>query len=742
MSRLFSKRLGHWALLAIICSLVVNLGQPVSRSAAAAPAAVLPAPDLSQLPALIAEAQQNGSARVIVSFRLSGPLKLGKQASKTEIRAQQTLIQQTRAAFVQVLSGHHVKVKAGQDWVFPAIALSADSATLQQLAQSPLISGISADHLSKITDQGGDSLLGTPATWNAGFSGQGQTVAILDTGVQSSHPFFGNRVVAEACYSTNDPTQNYSSLCPNGQPSQGGSGAGEPCPATIYGCEHGTHVAGIAAGNGLNLSGVNYAGVAINANIMAVQIFTRVGTAQAGYGLSAFDSDIISGLSWVATQSSSFNIAAVNLSLGNGVIYNNSTSCDQVDPSLKNAIDSLRTINIATVIAAGNDGSSTGISYPGCISSAISVGAVDNQDNIQTSFSNSGVSATGVSLPSLLAPGAGVYSSLPGNTYGVLSGTSMATPYVTGAIAVLKSEKPGATVDQMLGILKNTGRLLADTTRNQSVSARVQLDAAAAAFVPRSKTIGVFRNNVFYLRNSNTTGIGDETVPFGFGSANYPVVGDWTGSGIDRIGIYDQSKALFVICTAANSVDCAYTKAGSYFQFSLGLPGDQPLAGRWVVRDSYANNAAPMISGTPSDGVGVFRPSNGLIYLKNSFTGGNADYTMVLGIPGDIGIVGDWNGDGTSTPGVYRPPSSVYYLANSVCNCSVAGDIQFSYGLPYNSPIVGNWVGSPTSQGIGVGLYRPADGYFYLRNTLTSGFADTAFYYGLPADMPVSGHWR
>ncbi len=746
MFQFISKRLGRLALISIACGLIITFGQLPTLSAAAPDAIsvpdVLTPPDLSQLPALMAEAQQNGTAKVIVGFRLKASLKIG---SNTEMQGQQSLIQQTRSAFVKFLSGHNVKIKAGSDWVFPAIALSVDSAALQQLAQSPLISGISADHVLQISDTAGNALLGIPATWNLGYTGQSQTVAILDTGVQENHPFFGNRVVAEACFSTSDAT--YHSFCPNGQTTQYGLGAAAPCPSNITGCEHGTHVAGIAAGNGLIPGGVGYAGVAINANIMAVQIFSKAPGVGETFAAAALDSDIISGLNWVASQYKSFNIAAVNLSLGDGTIHTG--TCDDRDSSLTAAIASLRSVNIATVIAAGNDYSSTGLSYPACISSAISVGAVNNLDAIQ-GFSNSGVSG-GVSLPSLLAPGYGVNSSLTGGTYGSLSGTSMATPYVTGTIAVLKSEKPGATVDQLLGILQNTGRLLTDS-RNGAISSRVQVDAAVAAFVPKHKTIGVFRynatdGNVFYLHNSNVPGpngvtYADETVTFGFGNTNYPVVGDWTGSGVDRIGIYDQSKGLFVLCMAADSTGCAYTKPGSYQQFSLGLPGDQPMSGRWGVRDTYTDNGSePTVTGYPNDGVGVFRPSNGLIYLKSNFTSGYADYTMVLGIPGDVGVVSDWNGDGMGTPGVYRPSNSVFYLSNSICNCSVYGDFQFTYGLPYNSPVAGNWTGSPTSQNVGVGLYRPSDGYFYLRNTLTSGYADIAFYYGLANDLPVSGRW-
>src|SRR2546425_12543627 len=95
----------------------------------------------------------------------------------------------------------------------------------------------------------------------------------------------------------------------------------------------------------------------------------------------------------------------------------------------KTIIDNLRSAGIATVIAAGNAGATNAISVPGCISSAISVGATTKTDDV-ASYSN--VS----SFMSLFAPGSSIYSSLTGGGFGYLSGTSMATPHVTGAWAV------------------------------------------------------------------------------------------------------------------------------------------------------------------------------------------------------------------------------------------------------------------------------------------------------------------
>ncbi|MHB8628585.1 MAG: CHAP domain-containing protein [Aggregatilineales bacterium] len=228
-------------------------------------------------------------------------------------------------------------------------------------------------------------------------------------------------------------------------------------------------------------------------------------------------------------------------------------------------------------------------------------------------------------------------------------------------------------------------------------------------------TVGVFRNGTFYLRNAN----GGTDTFFAFNPAGkpYPIVGDWTGIGIDTVGVYDQNNGLF-------SLRNTNTAGVPDEQFVLGVPNDQPIVGRWSASLTH-------------DGTGIFRPSNGLIYLRNTLTTGYADETMVLGIPGDIGMAGDWTNQGFSSPGVYRSSNQTMYLSNQVCNCAVYADITFNYSAgPNTLPLVGDWTASGQ---VGVGLFTA--GAFYLRNTLTTGPADIAFAYGISGDFPVAGHW-
>ncbi len=240
----------------------------------------------------------------------------------------------------------------------------------------------------------------------------------------------------------------------------------------------------------------------------------------------------------------------------------------------------------------------------------------------------------------------------------------------------------------------------------------------------RTDTIGVFRSGTFYLRLHNSTGFADINIAFNPATKPYPIVGDWAGAGLDTVGVLDQNNGAFYLCNANDSATCA--APFNVQSFTFGNPNDIPLSGLWT-------------TGFTHFGVGVFRPSNGLIYLKNNLTTGFADYTMVMGIPGDVGLAGDWNGDGLDSPGVYRPSTQQFFLTDQVCNCSVFGNYQFQYGVAGDSPVIGDWIGQGHD---GVGLFRQSNGFTYLRNSLTIGFADITFTYGIAGDVPVAGHWQ
>lgn len=431
--------------------------------------------------ALVAQAQARGAVRVIVGVRAA--FQPEGRLSVRAARAQRASIAQAQDALLAQLAAHNPRV-LHKFTTIPYLALSVNANALTALAALPNVTSIREDKPRAPSLADSTALIGAPTAWASGYSGAGQVVAILDTGVDSAHAFLFPKVISEACYSTTDTYYGSSSLCPGGVPESTAPGSATYCDLTISGCYHGTHVAGIAAGR--DPGGVGFSGVARDANIIAIQIFSRFDSATyCGWSTPcalAYDSDIIKGLERVYDLRNTYAMAAANLSLG-GDLYSDQATCDATFPDYKNAIDNLRSVGIATIIAAGNDYSAGGIEAPGCISSAISVGSTLDGgaggtpvDTI-SSFSNS------ASFLSLLAPGQIILSAYPGGSYVYVSGTSMATPHVTGAWAILKSRSPITTVEQVLYALTSTGVPIPDP-RNGITKPRIQVDRALGAIPP------------------------------------------------------------------------------------------------------------------------------------------------------------------------------------------------------------------------------------------------------------------
>ncbi|MCG6966469.1 MAG: S8 family serine peptidase [Chromatiaceae bacterium] len=363
----------------------------------------------------------------------------------------------------------------------PFLAMEVDQQALDDLLRDSEVASVEEDRIHFPLLASSSAVIGDDDLAARGFTGSGMAVAVLDSGVDTTHAFLNSAVVSEACFSTTYAPHNATSLCPDGSDEQIGTGAGINCNTGLSGCDHGTHVAGIAAGNGAS-GGTSYSGIARDANVIAIQVFSRFDDGSGPY-IAAYTSDIVAGLSRVLELSEDptlgAQIVAANLSLGGG-FHTSAIACDNSNPSTKAVIDQLRAAGIATVVAAGNDSNATGMSAPGCISSAISVGATLDSDAV-AGFSNS------ASWLSLFAPGVSIDSSVPGGGYARKSGTSMATPHVTGALAAVRAAalalRPGPlpTLEETLASLSNMGVPVADS-RNGAVVPRIQLDAAIDTF--------------------------------------------------------------------------------------------------------------------------------------------------------------------------------------------------------------------------------------------------------------------
>ena len=426
---------------------------------------------------LLATAQGSGTVRLIVG--VNQPFIPLGGLSSTQASEQQASISAAQESLLSDLNAYKLSNVSKFSYI-PYVSLSVDPAALKVLLASPQVTSVEEDRPVPATlDLNWNvSRIGSPSAWGRGYTGSGWTVAILDTGVQKTHPFLSGKVVSEACYSSTGSGSGYtySSLCPSGASSSTAANSALPygtgvCPSGD--CDHGTHVAGITAGH-LSTNTLN--GVAKSANILAVQVFSRFDN-YSGCGGSpcalTWTSDWIKGLERVYALRSIYKIASVNMSFGGGGY---TTTCDSASPSAKTAIDNLRSANIASVIASGNSWYYDSIGFPACISTAISVGATTDTDEVAY-YSNS------ASFLSLLAPGSSIYSSIPYSSYATWDGTSMATPHVAGAWAILKQRKPTASVAQILAALQYGGKAITDA-RNNITKKRINVNNALNYFYP------------------------------------------------------------------------------------------------------------------------------------------------------------------------------------------------------------------------------------------------------------------
>lgn len=421
-------------------------------------------------------AMRNGTVRVIVGLRV--PFAPAMSLSAAEARQQHAEIATAATAVRRRLAPAIARApdRARSFDSIPFLALDVTPAELDSLAVDPQVLSITEDMTLHASLLESAPLIRAPEAWAAGFTGKGQTVAVIDTGVEKSHRFLSGKVVSEACYTDR--------ACPGGGSSATGSGSARPCSSSD--CDHGTHVAGIVAGK--LASGLS--GIAPDANIIAIQVFTPISSSNSTSAMS----DVLKGLERVYALRDSFDIAAVNMSLGSLVTF--SSACDAYLPAMAAMIDQLKTAGIATVVSSGNGGSANGISLPACMSGAISVGSVSDRN--WGTCAGSGIApaptapdqvacySNSAGMLSLLAPGSHISSSVTGGGFGSKHGTSMAAPHVAGAFAVLAEKSSTASVAELLSALRTTGKSVADY-RNGRVTPRIDVKAALDA-LPESTT--------------------------------------------------------------------------------------------------------------------------------------------------------------------------------------------------------------------------------------------------------------
>jgi len=335
-------------------------------------------------------------------------------------------------------------------WQFrdiPFLTLEVDRSQLRRVLLDPAVVSVQEDTVAQPMLKDSTDVIQADQVWNMSPSlrGKGQAIAILDTGSNHERMLKG-RIVAGGCFSSSYWYYPSESLCVGGASSRTGLSAGSNCPTTVGGCDHGTHVATIAAGDDGSLRGV-----ARDADIIRVQVFSKFTSSYwcGGYApcVMSYGSDQVRGLEYVYSLRNTFDIAAVNMSLGGGYY---SSACDSSAPAIASIINRLTNAGIAVVIAAGNSGMNGYISYPACIHNAIAVGSSTKTDGLSY-FSNHSP------LIDLLAPGHSITAGVPSRSYRRMSGTSMAAPHVAGAFALLRSYDPNASVSQLQTALACSG---------------------------------------------------------------------------------------------------------------------------------------------------------------------------------------------------------------------------------------------------------------------------------------------
>jgi Subtilisin-like serine proteases len=327
------------------------------------------------------------------------------------------------ASYIEASEGRvHREMK-----LFPVVVVEVPYSALELMTYSPHIRKIWHDvKVRTLLDIAVPTAGGLKAR-DLGFTGKDVTVAVIDTGI-FPHPdliYPESRIVAWHDL-VNDRSTPYDD---NG---------------------HGTHVSGIIAGNGSASRG-KYVGMASEAKLVGVKALNKDGEGNT--------SDVISALEWCMDNQKTYNIRAINLSLGSAA-----QESAREDP-LCRAVSAAWASGIVVCVAAGNDGPNVRtINTPGITANAITVGNLDDKgtedlsDDVISDSSSRGPTIDNSTKPDLLAPGTNITSLRAGGGYRSLSGTSMATPMVTGAVAQILQKSPNFKPDQVKTMLQRNAR--------------------------------------------------------------------------------------------------------------------------------------------------------------------------------------------------------------------------------------------------------------------------------------------
>ena len=351
----------------------------------------------------------------------------------------------------------------------------ADARAIEALMSDPEVVSIDIDRIAYPAITQGGALVGASIVQSLGVTGSGVTVAVIDTGIDTDHPDLASSLIAEACFCDDAPGPF--GCCPGGGDTQTGAGAAEDDVG------HGTGSAGVIVS-----SSVTNMGIAPDASIVAVKV---IGAAGAGNF-----SDVADGLDWVITNHATYGIKIVNLSLGDGVAYDNAAASPCTGSNTADAIAQLKDLGVSVFVASGNEGFDNGISFPACVPEAFSVGGVYDAmfESVswcgatcsitlctdQPAFADSFVCHTNSgSLLDILAPHYQATVPMIGGGTRNLGGTSISSPYAAGQAALLLEADASLTPDQILSSLEIGAPMVTNPDNGLSFP-RTRVDLAVA----------------------------------------------------------------------------------------------------------------------------------------------------------------------------------------------------------------------------------------------------------------------
>ncbi|MEE1741880.1 S8 family serine peptidase [Streptomyces sp. BE147] len=394
--------------------------------------------------------------------------------------------------------------------------------------------------------------IGAPAAWKAGYTGKGVKIAVLDTGVDATHPDLKDQILASKNFTASPDTKDR--------------------------VGHGTHVSSIAAGTGARSAG-KFKGVAPDAKLLEGKVLDDDGFGD--------DSGILAGMEWAVAQGADI----VNLSLGG-------SDTPEIDP-LEAAVDKLSADKgVLFAIAAGNEGDGAGtVGSPGSADAALTVGAVDDKD-VLADFSSRGprigdgaikpdVTAPGVDITAAAAPGSAIDQEVGQNPPGYLSisGTSMATPHVAGAAALLKQQHPDWKYSELKGALTASTKPGAYNPFQQG-SGRIAVDRALGQSIvadPVSVSFGVQQwphtddtpatKKVTY-RNLGTSDVTLDLTVTGTGPQGKPAPAGFFTLGADKVTVPAGGSADVALSTDTR---LGGTADGTYSAYVVGTGGGQTV---------------------------------------------------------------------------------------------------------------------------------------------------------------------